>query len=217
MKINLRRSSVKEQWVMAGKALAITPSERQIEILKSIERAHKTSQQLAGRAKVVLLAAAEEMNIDIAAKLDVDAQRVGRWRRRWAGAQFRLDAAETEVLACRDGVSADPSCRGTANALAAAEKDLERLLVETLSDNYRSGTPPKFTPEQITRIIALGCEKPEDSGYPVSHWTPKEVAAEAIRRGIVDKISIRHLDRFFKGSGSQAAQEPVLVDVERQA
>ena len=72
-------------------------------------------------------------------------------------------------------------------------------MVEIVSDNYRCGGPATFMTEQITQIIALACEDPQDSGYPVTHWTPKKVRAEAIRRGIVETISIRHVDRFLKG------------------
>ena len=57
--------------------------------------------------------------------------------------------------------------------------------------------PPKFTPEEITGIIALACESPADSGLPVSHWTPPELAREAVRRGIVESISPRQVDRFL--------------------
>jgi len=190
---------------MSGLAPVVTPTQRQTEILRSIERAHRTSQQLVGRVKIVLLASDSKTNIEIAAILGVDQQRVARWRRRWADAQFRLDTAETQMLACLDRVSADPGCRDAAADLAVAKRELERLLVDMLGDKYRSGTPPRFTAEQITRIIAIACEKPEESGYPVSHWTPKEIAAEAIRRGVVEKISIRHVGRFLKSGGSQAA------------
>ncbi|MGH9935580.1 MAG: helix-turn-helix domain-containing protein, partial [Blastocatellia bacterium] len=36
----------------------------------------------------------------------------------------------------------------------------------------RSGTPPKFTAEQIVQIIAVSCEEPAENERPVSHWTP---------------------------------------------
>jgi hypothetical protein len=60
----------------------------------------------------------------------------------------------------------------------------------------RCGAPPKFTPEQIAGIIALACERPSQSGAPVSHWTPPELAREAIKRGIVESISPRQVDLF---------------------
>jgi len=47
----------------------------------------------------------------------------------------------------------------------------------------RSGTPATFTVEQWCQIMALACEPPADSERPISHWTPREVAAEAITHG----------------------------------
>lgn len=108
--------------------------------------------------------------------LGVDRQRVRRWRRRWADHQQRLALAETT---------------------GANDKDLRDLLVDVLADEYRAGGPSKFTPEQVAEIIALACEPPGDSDLPVSHWTPPELAREATRRGIVDSISPRQVDRFL--------------------
>lgn len=82
--------------------------------------------------------------------------------------------------------------------------ELERVplaevsLEARLSDKARRGAPGKFRAEQMAQIIALACEDPPASGYPVSHWTPKEVAMEAIKRGIVDRISPRQVGRFLK-------------------
>jgi len=77
-------------------------------------------------------------------------------------------------------------------------KQLEQLIVDALTDEERSGRPPRFTPEEICRIVAMACEEPEDSQRPISHWTAREVADEAIKRGIVDNISPRSAGRFFK-------------------
>jgi putative transposase len=74
----------------------------------------------------------------------------------------------------------------------------EMSIEERLQDIPRSGSPGKFSAEQMTQMIALACEDPQASGYPVSHWTPKEVAAEAIKRGIVASISPRQVGRFLK-------------------
>jgi putative transposase len=77
--------------------------------------------------------------------------------------------------------------------------EVEELSLEgRLHDLPRSGSPGKFSAEQMVQIIALACEDPQASGYPVSHWTPKEVAAEAIKRGIVERISERQVGRFLK-------------------
>ena len=84
-------------------------------------------------------------------------------------------------------------------------------LAARLSDAPRSGTPAKFTPEQVCAIIAVACEKPAASGRAVSHWSQREVADEAMKRGLVDKISQRSVGRFFKRIGPQAASRPPLA------
>jgi len=181
---------------MPRQAPQIVLSKRMRGILKAKVRAHKTPQRLAERIRIVLGASEGQLNLEEADELGVDPQRVSRWRRRWFEAQDRFEEAESK---------------------GATDKELEALAVEVLSDLYRSGVNPKFTAEQLVQIVALACEYPKDSGLPVSHWTPKEVAAEAIRRGIVESISVRHVDRFLKGGRSAAPQKPVLVDVQRQA
>ena len=37
-------------------------------------------------------------------------------------------------------------------------------------------------------IITVACEPPEKSGRPVTHWTPRELTDEVIKRGIVASI-----------------------------
>jgi transposase len=72
-------------------------------------------------------------------------------------------------------------------------------VIELLQDNERSGAPAKFTPEQLCQIVALACEiTPEECHRPVSHWTARELADEAIARRIVPTISPRHVGRFLK-------------------
>src|SRR5215211_4888413 len=75
----------------------------------------------------------------------------------------------------------------------------------------RPGAPATFSAEQWCQIIALACEPPEASGRPMSHWTPRELADEAGKRGIVWTISKRHVGRFFKSGRSQTAPESLLA------
>ena len=81
--------------------------------------------------------------------------------------------------------------------------DLEVL--ERLADGPRPGKPPTLTAEQVCQIVALGCEKPADSSRPISQWSGREVAAEAIKRGIVETISARHVRRLLKRGGCNPA------------
>jgi transposase len=170
-------------------------TERQRGILETLERAHKTEQRLADRARIVLRLARGLNNLEVSAELGVDAQRVWRWRKRWFERAPRLASAEAE---------------------AASDNDLKKLIVSTLSDSFRSGAPQKFSAEQVAQIIALACENPAESGLPVSHWTPPELATEAIERGIVGSISPRQVDRFLKGGRPAPPQEPVLAERQDQ-
>jgi len=69
---------------------------------------------------------------------------------------------------------------------------------ERLADAPRSGAPAIFTPEQICAIVAMTCEKPSDRERPISQWSQREIADEAVRRGIVGDISQRSVGRFLK-------------------
>ena len=69
---------------------------------------------------------------------------------------------------------------------------------ERLADAPRPGAPATFTPEQICAIVAMTCEKPSESERPISHWSQREIADEAIRRGLVPSISQRSVGRFLK-------------------
>jgi transposase len=71
-------------------------------------------------------------------------------------------------------------------------------VLERLSDAPRSGMEARITPEQICAIVALACERPNESGLPVTHWSQQDLADEAMRRGIVDQISQRSVGRFLK-------------------
>src|SRR5262249_59096531 len=74
-----------------------------------------------------------------------------------------------------------------------------RRAVEAVpADRPRSGNPGKFTPEQVTQILALACEPPEQSGRPITHWTYKELADEAKQRGIVAAISAAQVGRYLR-------------------
>lgn len=83
---------------------------------------------------------------------------------------------------------------------------------ERLEDLPRPGCPARITAEQRCQIEALACEKPEGSGRPISHWTQKELAEEIMKRGIVEKISARHVGRLLKRGEYQTTSNPLLAD-----
>ena len=86
-----------------------------------------------------------------------------------------------------------------------------RAVSERLQDAPRPGAPATFDVEQWCQIMALACAPPEDSERPISHRTPRELAAEAIQRGIVAAISEPHVGRFLQSGRSQTASESLLA------
>lgn len=166
-------------------------TDRQREMLKQLTRRTNSTQGLVRRARIVLAAAEGHNNEQISRELGLDRETVRLWRRAWLSAAQRL--AEVEEA-------------------EGEEKEL-RLCIdeEALADAPRSGTPATFTAEQICQIVALACEDPKECGRPVTHWSPPELADEAIKRGIVESISPRSVGRFLKGGGPKAASKPLLV------
>lgn len=162
-----------------SKAVEINLSERQRGLLeKWVRNKADTPYRLVERCKFILMSAAGVSNAEQGRLLNVDRQRPRRWRLGWVAAQERLRAAESKDV---------------------SDKDLGKLLANVLSDSKRPGGPTTFSAEQLTRIIAVACEKPEESDRPVTHWTPRELVDEVVKRGIVDSISPRHIDRLLKG------------------
>ena len=82
---------------------------------------------------------------------------------------------------------------------------------ERLQDFPRAGKPSAITADQMCQIVALACEKPEQSERPISQWSSREIADEIMKRGIVQQISPRHAARLLKRSRSQAAPDPLLA------
>jgi len=81
-------------------------------------------------------------------------------------------------------------------------------VIQRLSDLPRSGTPRTFQPAQVSAIVAIACEDPQGkSARPITHWTCREIAEEAVKRGIVDKISTRAVSHFLKRCNSQTAPD----------
>jgi putative transposase len=174
---------------MPGRAAKVIITERQQEVLQTMTRSSTCPQARAQRAGMILLAFHGLDNEDIAQRLGCERHAVGSWRRRWADAFQRL-----VLIECCEKDSALP-----------------RAIEELLRDLPRPGCPGKFTPEQITQILAVACEPPEDSGRPVTHWTPRELADEVQQRRIVESISARHVGRFLKDGGTPTASQPLLA------
>jgi putative transposase len=71
-------------------------------------------------------------------------------------------------------------------------------LVERLTDVPRPGRPIQISDAQVCQIVRIGCEAPAASGRPITEWSGREIADEAMRRKIVERISPRHAARLVK-------------------
>ena len=138
------------------------------------------------RARVVLAAATGQRNEALARQFRCSPTTVRKWRARWA-AEAHLAAAEADAGA------------------------LQRTIATVLADAPRPGAPDTFTAEQIVQIINLACTPPPDSERPVAAWTPRELADEAVKQGIVAAISPRSVGRFLKAGRAAAASQSVLA------
>jgi transposase len=166
---------------MPGSAAKVVITERQQALLQEIVNGRTAPVRLVQRAQVVLQAFAGVDNADIAQQIGLGPDAVGLWRRRWAKVWPPLT-----VFECAEN-----------------RADLRRAITAVLSDQPRSGNPGKFTPEQVTRLLALACEPPEPSGRPITHWTNAELADAARQQGIVPSSSAAQVGRYLREAGLQ--------------
>jgi transposase len=166
---------------MPGKAAKITITETQQDILRTFFRATTAPSRLRQRASIILMAFDGLLNEDIAERVGLTHRQVGRWRRRWAKAWHRL----IDIECCESHAA------------------LRRAIAAVLGDEPRPGAPGKFTPEQVTQILAVACEPPEKSGRPITHWTVHELTDEVIQRGIVTSISPSQVIRYLREAALQ--------------
>lgn len=85
------------------------------------------------------------------------------------------------------------------------QREYEKQLLSSLSDEQRSGAPPTFSAHQRQQLIAMACSSPADFGLPFSHWSHQLLSVQAQKTGIL--ISARHLGRILKTSPAQTTSE----------
>ncbi len=179
---------------MAGpQPQAVTVSPPQQALLDALVRQTSCPQALALRVRIVLGAASGHRNDALAQALACSLPTVRKWRRRWADAEAQLAAVEQHP------------------------RDLRVLVATILADAPRSGAPGSFTAEQIVQIVNLACTPPPQVGRPIDAWTPRELAHEVVKQGIVATISARSVGRFLKRGRSPAASQSLLAERESQA
>jgi len=172
----------------AAQSITLTPPQQAA--LHQIVRRHSSPQALSRRAQIILAAASGERNDVLARRLGCTRKTIRTWRSRWAAAEAQLAITQSDPLALGDQIES------------------------ILADEPRPGRPDTFTAEQLVHIVALACSLPADAGRPVEAWTPRELADEAIKQGIVESISPRSIERFLKSGRAQAAPKSLLAQHE---
>jgi putative transposase len=171
------------------RATPLQVSPLQQDLLQHLVRRSTSQERLVRRGKMILAAAAGASNTKISQDLHLDHETVRLWRDRWHAGESRLQALEE----------------------TGKQKLLSQAIERLLTDEPRPGAPGTFTFEQFMQIMALACETPSASDRPVSHWTPRELAEEAVKRGIVEQISPRTVERFLKGEHVAATSQALLA------
>jgi putative transposase len=185
------------------KAPAVLLTPQQLTILQQLVRSRSGPHYLALRARLILLAADGLSNVAISRQLALSLPTVRLWRNRWRAGTDRLLAHSIQY---------PDQASGPIPPTPPPTPTLTELITKLLADIPRPGAPPTFSSEQLVQIVALACEDPQDSERPTSHWSPREVADEAVKRGIVQAISVRSVARFLKSGRSATPSEPLLVD-----
>ncbi len=157
----------------------VTPAQRAV--LAALLRRSSCPQALALRVQIILGAAAGQRTEPLARQLSCAPNTARKWRARWAAAATPLAVADAERPA------------------------LECAIAAALADAPRPGAPATFTAEQIVQIINLACLPPAQCQRPVTAWTPRELADEAVKQGIVGAISPRSVERFLGRGRAPAA------------
>lgn len=166
---------------MPGTAAKIIITERQQKLLEEYSKSRTLGKCIVQRATIILLGFTGMLNEEIALEVGLNRIQVGVWRQRWRDAWDALCVWEcTETHRLREAI------------------------LDVLADAPRPGVPATFTAEQVSQIVALACEPPKLSGRPIDHWTLRELRDEAIKRKIVEDISVSQVCRFLQ----QAAVQP---------
>lgn len=162
---------------MSKIAPKITLTGKQKSIITTMATSRSLSKSLTLRAQIIIHASEGMQNKEISSKVSLNRITVGIWRRKWSEAQnILLKMEEKEENNYK----------------------YKQKIIEIFTDYPRPGAPATFTAEQICQILSVACEKPEDSGIPLSHWSLSSLRVELIKRGIVETISKAHLGNFLK-------------------
>ncbi|MBM4401117.1 MAG: helix-turn-helix domain-containing protein [Crenarchaeota archaeon] len=166
-------------------------TEQQHQLLEQLVRRRNTPQWLATRAMIVLQLRKGASIRQTARRLHLSRNTVRTWLRRWKNQEENLLLTENQ---------------------ADDDFPLSDRITATLSDSQRLGRPPTFSPEAMVQIVAIACEAPQKFSRPITHWTARELAEEAQKQGLVERISPRSVGRFLKSVIPSTTSQPLLAE-----
>lgn len=144
--------------------------------LEGLVRAHRTPQQIALRARIVLAAADGLNNTQIARQLGVEADTVRLWRTRWLGLRGASledrSVAERLADAPKPGaparITTEQVCQVVALACEAPEKAGRPITQwssrEIADEIVRRGIIDRLSPRHAARLLKKGTSSPTSSG-----------------------------------------------------
>ena len=141
-------------------APTIELSDAQAAILLKISRQSTASSREVDRSTLILKIGTGLPNRRIAQELGGGLEKVRNWRKKWLDHQDEFQTIESDD---------------------SKKSKLSPRLREFLQDRPRPGTPSRYSSEEYCPILALALEPPEESGCPISEWTPRELADECKR------------------------------------
>jgi transposase len=145
--------------------------------LERLERAHTTGQQLALRARIILLAAEGRNTSEVARTLGMDVDTARQWRERWRGFQHiplaELSVAARLADAPKSGaparLSPEQVCRIIALACelpATSGRPISQWTGRELADEIIArGITDRLSPRHAARLLKSG--RPPAASHPV--------------------------------------------------
>jgi len=153
---------------MPKRATKVALSEKEQETLTRISRRHRSEQQVALRARIVLAAAQGQSNARIARELEINVDTARLWRDRWVGLQGidleTLSVAERLQDAPRPGVqpriTTEQRCQMAALACEAPSKagrPISQWTGREIAEEVKArGIIEQISPRHAARLLKKG-------------------------------------------------------------
>ena len=153
---------------MPKRSTQVILSEKEQEALEQLTRRHRSEQQQAQRARIVLAAGQGDSNVQIARELGIDVDTVRLWRDRWVGLQGidleTLSIAERLQDAPRPGAppkfTTQQRCQIAAVACEAPMKSgrpISQWTGREIADELKArGIVPEISPRHASYLLKKG-------------------------------------------------------------